>query len=231
VGRVKDKELADHNEHQASKPNYFISIPINDSNLKTATETFKAELVANKPEIERFLQPDGTIHLTVCTLKIKDDNELETVRNIMDKIVNDLRENISNIILNFKSIGEFYNKVLFIKCTSDQMNHLVELKKTILDEIKENGISCAGNYYNFEPHLTILKIKSQHGTFSNPKHNNLDSLVDKSIWNKYEVFNFGEQSINKIELCQMAKGNWIKNDDDSQSYPVEHSIDLNSISK
>lgn len=95
---------------------------------------------------------------------------------------------------------------------------LENVKKVILDKFKDADVNVAGNYYDFVPHLTVFKIKSN--SKNNTGDYNVTDLTDKSIWAKYENFDFGQQKVNTIDLCKMV------NIYNFKTYPVEFSINI-----
>ena len=189
LGRPKKD---DHNS-----PNYFVSIPIRDFELNNNLTKLRCDLMDSNDDIENFLLPCSTYHLTICTLRVDTDEEIDMIKSVMKKILTENGESKFN--LTFEGIGEFYNKVLYIKSTRDEHSQKLEIiKRKILQELEQNSINTAGNYYDFIPHITMLKVMSKH---SNKE--SVSSLVNEKVWQAWDKFYFGKQDINEFELCKM----------------------------
>jgi 2'-5' RNA ligase len=101
------------------------------------------------------------------------------------------------------------------------MEKLVNLKKIVLDKFKAENVNCAGNYYEFVPHLTIFKIKNNNTKASKSQQTNVEELTSGYIWKKYDEFYFGNEEVAELDLCKMG------NIFELKTYPVEYTIKLN----
>lgn len=206
-GRVKKNALA-------SRPNYFVSIPINDTSIKEKLFQLTCDLLDFNSKIDKYLFPDTSYHLTLCTLRIDSDEELKIVKNVLDKVFKN--EDVLSefpIEIDFQGIGEFYDKTLYGKSAdknaSDKLDYV---KDIILKELKNNSINIAGNYYEFVPHLSIVKIDA--------KIDSLTQMLPAVFWEQFKDFNFGKQNVDTLKLCQMGNINLNRN------YVVDHKINI-----
>jgi 2'-5' RNA ligase/uncharacterized protein (UPF0248 family) len=215
IGRFKNEQ-----SNGTKNPNYFISIPIKSAVLKESLFSLTCDLIDLNKNVEKHLIPDQSYHITLCTLRADSNEELETIKNVMDVLFTDEKflANHFPLTLQFEGIGEFYNKVLFAKCNCDEIEKLENVKRTLLKKLESAFVNAAGNYYEFVPHLTIFKI-NKNGRETNA--DSVESFVSEYIWNEYECKHFGKQNINEIALCKMG------NIFEIRSYPVEHSININ----
>jgi 2'-5' RNA ligase/uncharacterized protein (UPF0248 family) len=230
LGRAKTTKLP---------PNYFVSIPIENRELIQNLANFTNEILDANKFIEEFLVPSTSYHLTLCTLRIESPEELELAKVCLAETLSNYFEFVKeedkskSIKLKFEGIGEFFNKTFFVKCLSEQLTEVENLKKLILDNFGSKKLNTTGNYYDFVPHLTIFKIKSRptnsltfdissskKSSQNNTQFSTVRSVVDESLWQKYQSFNFGEVFLEKIDLCKMCNIFNMKN------YPVEFSIDF-----
>ncbi|CAF1103749.1 unnamed protein product, partial [Brachionus calyciflorus] len=201
------------NQVRDEQPTHFISIPINK--LKSNFDKLNYDLLEFNQEVESFLVPDASMHLTLLTLRAETSEEIEITKNIMNEIISSEEfKKIGPISLKFKGIGEFYQKVLYSKCESDCIDKLKLLKNLIFDKLSMANVNTAGNYYDFVPHLTVFKIKNN----MNNSNMCVNDFVSEFLWDKYESFDFGNEIINEIKLCKMT------NIFVSKAYPVEHSV-------
>ncbi len=209
------------------EPNYFISIPINNSIIRENFFNLTNNLiVSSSGQLEDFIVPQKSLHLTLCTLRINDKEEIEQVKKVFDSLNSEkefLSENMS-INFKFKGLGSFYDKVLYAKCECDNLDKVKNLRKKILDKLEEAKLSLAGNYYEFVPHLTVLKISAS--AFKNSNNSNkfsnliLSELIDEEVLSDYKNYSFGEQDLNEIELCKMV------NIFSQKTYPVEYTLNV-----
>ena len=211
---VKISEIKDQNL-ELDAPNYFISVPISSFQIKLGIDRLNSDLLEYNEQVESFLVPNTSFHLTLCTLRIDNDNEMNTVKQIIDKSKDNLKDNFP-IKIKFQGLDQFFEKVLFIKCNNEDTLKLKYLKEYFLTQFEEKNVNTAGNYYNFVPHLTVFKIKSN----PNNRNINVDDFIDKNLWEKYKNFNFGEEILNQIQLCKMT--NIMHN----KIYPIEHEINM-----
>lgn len=202
-----------------SQPNYFISIPIDNTNLKDSLFKLTCDLLDSNEKIENYLVPSTSYHLTLCTLRIDTDFEMKKVKDILDRVFkSEAAFKNFPISLKFQEICEFYNKVLYVRSDNAEQNEKLEsLKNLILKEFTDASINTAGNYFDFVPHLTIFKLAKNTNSFGT---DTVTSLVDKSIWDGYKEFDFGAQQINEFQLCKMTNINLAK------SYPIEYSVKI-----
>ena len=203
------------------RPNYFVSIPINGTNVKKNISKLAEDLCNLNPEIEDFLVPTPSMHLTLCTLKVEDSDELELTKNVLESLA--LEEEFikdKSVEFKFNGLGEFYDKVLFVKCKVERMEKLKTIRETILEKLSNAGVNVAGNYYEFVPHLTVLKISQSSVKMHANKSAQftVSDMIEKRLLEKYKEFEFGVQILEKIELCKMT------NIFNSKTYPVEYTL-------
>lgn len=200
------------------RPNYFISIPIRDNLINDKLFQLTCDLLDTNPRIEKYLFPDTAFHLTLCTLRIDSDEDLNIVKKILDKVFKS--EKIKDefpIELDFQGIGEFYDKVLYVKSKNkNDTDKLDYIKNEILKELRDNSINIAGNYYEFVPHLTIVKIQKDSGD----SKDSITHMLPPAFWERFESCHFGKQDVKTIQLCQMGNINV------TRKYIVDHTITL-----
>ncbi len=211
-----DEPPAKPGKAKPQDPNYFLSIPIDCSEIKKNFTKLTDDLIENSPEIEEIIIPDSSLHVTLCTLRVDNEASLKEVIKAIEAV-----EGLTDcmpIEIEFKAIGSFYDKVLYIKGDCD-MEKLSRFRCTIMDSLHRNNVVLAGNYYDFVPHLTVAKISNK-----NKNLESIEDLVSSELLNSYETFHFGRQSITELHLCKMA--NIFK----STTYPVDYIFKLQNHS-
>jgi len=201
------------------QPNYFVSLPIENTNLKNNLSKLTRDLLDSNQTIKNYLVPDTSYHLTLCTLRIDTELEMNKVQNVLDKVFKSERaKKLLPIMIDFVSISEFYNKVLYVKSVINESTKKLEALKTlILKEFEDASVNTAGNYYEFVPHLTVLKLAKNNNSFDTET---VMSLIKDHIWDNYSDFNFGEQEIGEFHLCKMTNINL------SKSYPIDYIVKI-----
>lgn len=200
------------------EPNYFLSIPVNNPDLKAKFTALRDELLKVNPGLEKYIIPETSLHLTLCTLRIDEPEETEKTKRVLQRLFSDAQFRTENfpISIEFKGIGEFFNKVFYIDCQSSDIEKLERVKRLVLDEMRKEEISTAGNYYEFVPHLTVFKIKNE----ANNKSSTVKELISNDLWSKYEQLDFGKITVDEFELCKMV------NIFSCLAYPVELTVKI-----
>ncbi len=132
------------------------------------------------------------------TLRIENSSQIDQCKIALKRFQEEIRYHCSYpepIYLEFNGIDTFYDKVLYIKCKQNQ--RLENLRTLIIERFCEqqqkqnlNEIFFAGNYYEFIPHITLLKCKRKFSSI---------------YQNENKDINFGKQTINSLQLCSIGK--------------------------
>jgi len=185
----------------AYKPNYFLSIPISDPTLIAQYTACREHLLSLYPSLFSPRETSSDlpgIHLTLLTLYIESPSQIEQCILTLKQLQEEIRYHCSYpepICLEFDGIDTFYDRVLYIKCKPNQ--RLENLRTLILDRFSERqqkqkltNLFFAGNYYDFVPHITLLKCKRK---FSSICHNETKEI------------SFGKQTIDSLQLSSIGK--------------------------
>ncbi len=134
------------------------------------------------------------------TLRIETSSQIDQCKTALKRFHEEIRYHCSYpepLCLEFHDIGTFHDKVLYIKCKTNQ--RLENLRTLIVERFCEqqkkqnlNEIFFAGNYSEYLPHITLLKCKRK---FSSLHHNENPEIV------------FGKQTINSLQLCSIGQNN------------------------
>ena len=209
----KPIDLFNRNNEAKICSNYFVSIPIESSYVIRKLEYLTSDLAHYNRRVQDVSVPKTSYHLTLCTLHIGSAGEWYKVRKVLERLSQDKRFMSTHlpVSVKFEGIGEFFNKVLYVNCHSQNMQKLVSMKQTIEKKLREAGINVPADYGNFVPHLTVLKIASKSNL-------SVGQLLSRDIRQKYDKFNFGTYTVNRVDLCKMT------NIFNSKTYPVVYTI-------
>ena len=202
------------------KPNYYLSIPITESTLIENYVAYRDRLLSKYPTV--FTSRSNTtdlprLHVTLLTLRMENSSQVEQCQISLKRFQEEIRYHCSYpepIALEFQGIGNFHEKVVYIKCRSNP--RLENLRTLIIERFREqqqkqnlNEIFFAGNYADYLPHITLLKCKRK---FSSLQSNDKDEDVV-----------FGKQIIDSLQLCSIGSSS---NSDDEQKNNCVFKLDL-----
>ncbi|CAF2831399.1 unnamed protein product [Rotaria sp. Silwood2] len=182
----------------AYKPNYFLSIPIIDQTFITNYSAYQEQLLSSYPSLFSAHTTSSNLHLTLLTVRIETPSQIEQCITLLKYLQDEIRHHCSypeHICLEFNDIDTFQDKILYIKCKKNQ--RLENLRSLIVQRFTEeqqkqdiHDIFFAGNYYEFIPHVTLLKCKRK---FSSVCPNETKELY------------FGKQTLHSLQLSSIGK--------------------------
>ncbi|CAF4003120.1 unnamed protein product [Adineta steineri] len=186
----------------AYKPNYYLSIPISDSTVIKNYISYRDHLLSSYPTCFSLRTNSSDdpphLHLTLLTLYIESKSDIDQCILALKQIREEIHYHCSypeHICLEFDGIETFYDKVLYVKCKQNQ--RLENLRTLILERLSEqqqkqklSNIFFAGNYYEFIPHITLLKCKRKFSSICQ---------------NESKEISFGKQTINSLQLCSIGQ--------------------------
>jgi 2'-5' RNA ligase/uncharacterized protein (UPF0248 family) len=209
---LSDNEILEDNEIEISppryltltdgayKPNYYLSIPITDSTLINNYIAYRDHLLSTYSTYFSSRTDSPQLHLTLLTLRIETTSQIEQCQTALKRFHEEIRYHCSYpepLCLEFHGIETFHDKLLYIKCKSNQ--RLENLRTLIVERFSEqqrkqnlNEIFFAGNYSEYHPHITLLKCKRK-----------FSSICQNENQNMY----FGKQTIDSLELCSIGQQN------------------------
>ncbi|CAF1133914.1 unnamed protein product [Rotaria magnacalcarata] len=198
----------------AYKPNYFLSIPMTDPILISNYSNYQEHLLSSYPSMFSSHTSTSNLHLTLLTLHIETTSQIEQCIKLFNSLRDEIRYHCSYpdpINLEFNDVNTFHDKVLYVKCKKNL--RLENLRTLIVQRLTEeqqkqtvHGIFCAGNYYEFVAHITLLKCKRKYSSIQQ---------------DETKEFNFGKQIIDCLRLCSIGK-----NENDDQKNNCVFQLDL-----
>lgn len=183
----------------AYKPNYFLSIPITDSTVTANYVAYRDHLLSTFPNFFSLRSTTAAgehveLHVTLVTLYLESSAAVDQCVVALKKLQEQIRYHCSypeRLCLEFDGIDTFYDRVVLVKCTPNQ--RLDNLRTLIVERLTEKqnltSIFFAGNYYEFVPHITLMKCKrkfSSLGAVAQPEKP------------------FGKQMLNSLQLCSIG---------------------------
>ena len=146
------------------KPNHFIALPITDpAVVQAAVQVQQQYAELSELDIDRFATEEHNFHITLCAVRIDNENDLDTVNQILYETVLDQSIKI-NQPFTLQGLDTFWNRVLFVKADFDEAFHRFVIY--IRRELKRAGLRIFDDDNEFVPHMTLLKFsKTANVTF------------------------------------------------------------------
>lgn len=169
----------------------FIALELKNPETLDNIHTFSLRLTQNQPRI-KLVKPEN-LHLTIKFLgDIREEIASQIYTFLKDEINSKMFKG-RNLDYSLKGVGQF-NKftVIWIKMMGD-LQFLQDIKETVEDGLYTNYNIPKDKRTQFEPHLTIGRLRKEKIDFKN-----LSSL--KNIFNENKNSDFGPFNISQVKL-------------------------------
>lgn len=203
------------NTDGAYKPNYYLSVPITDQSILTNYTKYQENLLSSYPSIFSSHTNASNLHVTLLTFYLETSSQVEQCKTLLNSLQNEISRHCSDpedLYLEFNDINVFHDKVLYIQCKQNQ--RLEDLRTLVVQRLnaeqqKQNirDIIFAGNYFEFIPHITLLKCKRK---------------CSSVCPNEVKEFYFGKQKLHTLQLLPIGR-----NENDEQKSNCVYQLNLN----
>ncbi|XP_061560315.1 A-kinase anchor protein 7-like [Phycodurus eques] len=187
---------------QTQRPNYFVSIPITNTRIRSAVTEVQEALLEREPRLARAMIPVPTLHITLLVTHLARQEQVELAAAALAQAEPSLAELLggAELALPFSGVAHFRNDVVFVALApGPHRNALHSLAELLCGRLEERGL-LEGDARGFEPHLTIMKLSRA------PKLRSQGiKRVDPSLYSNYTSRFFGEQTVERLDLCSMLK--------------------------
>lgn len=195
----EDKKKKKKKDYQ---PNYFLSIPITNKEIKRRIKTLQNEIIQQDKRLAKTMSNDGSFHITLLIMQLLNEDEV----NIGIDALSELKPFIEEILkgkqltLPFQGVDTFGSQVGFVKLAEgDHMSLLLKIAEVAKRIFQEKGI-LAGENRSYKPHLTFMKLsKAPHLRKKGVKK------IDPEFYEKFINHKFGDEIVFRIDLCSMEK--------------------------
>uniref|UniRef100_A0A3Q0SAG5 A-kinase anchoring protein 7 n=1 Tax=Amphilophus citrinellus TaxID=61819 RepID=A0A3Q0SAG5_AMPCI len=184
-GRVDSEEDKKKKKRESQRPNYFVSIPITNTQVQEA-------VLQREPRLAKAMIPVPTLHITLLVTHLANQEQVEP----------SLAELLGgrDLVLPFSGISHFRKEVVFVGLASGQHRHTLDsLAELLRSRFEEHGL-LQGDGRGFEPHLTIMKLSRASKLRSQGI-----KRVDPALYSNYTDKFFGDQTVERVDLCSMLK--------------------------
>ena len=138
------------------------------------------------------------LHVTLCMLRLNNDEEKAralAVLKSMQSILVCMLPRTRFLVL--EKLGNFRGRVLHVEVLQDAV--LSKFVAILMLKLTDTGIVTCGNREPYAPHVTVLKL-------SRPMCRTMNSSqIDSAYYLPYANDHFGDQAVERIQLCSTSK--------------------------
>ncbi|KAM9356302.1 LOW QUALITY PROTEIN: A-kinase anchor protein 7-like [Pholidichthys leucotaenia] len=196
-GRVDSEEDGEKKKkkREGQRPNYFVSIPITNTQISTAVAEVQEAILQQEPQLVKAMIPVPTLHITLLVMHLSNQEQVDLSHLLAWKKMLGGRD----MVLPFSRISHFRKEVVFVSLAAgphrDTLDWLADL---LWSRFEEQGL-LQGDCRGFEPHLTIMKLSRASKLSQGIKR--MDPALYFDYMNKF----FGDQTVEWVDLCSMLK--------------------------
>ncbi|XP_053300548.1 A-kinase anchor protein 7 isoform X2 [Pleuronectes platessa] len=203
-GRVDSEEDGDKKKKKKEnqRPNYFVSIPITNTQISSAVAEFQEAVLQQEPLLAKAMIPVPTLHITLLVTHLANQEQIDLATTVLARVKPSLAELLDgrDLVLPFSGIGHFRKEVVFVMLAPGQHRHTLDsLAGLLRRRFEEQGL-LQGDSRGFEPHLTIMKLARA----SKLRAQGI-KRVDPTLYSNYNNKFFGDQTVERVDLCSMLK--------------------------
>ncbi|KAF7650546.1 hypothetical protein LDENG_00123330 [Lucifuga dentata] len=222
-GRVESEEDAEKKKKrtESQRPNYFVSIPITNTQISSAVIEVQEAVLQQDPRLAKAMIPPPTLHITLLVTHLASQEQVNLAAAVLTQAKPSLAELLGGrgLVLPFSGIGHFRKEVVFVGVAPGQHRQALDsLAELLRRRFEEQGL-LQGDFRGFEPHLTIMKLSKA----SKLRSQGIKRL-DPALYSNYTNRFFGEQKVERVDLCSMLK----KKQEDGY-YHTESSLQLDLV--
>ncbi len=205
---------------------HFIMIPFEDEKFINSYNKLTEILISENPKNfnKLLLQNLKKIHMTICVLDLKNDkNLINKIINILDENINKIREICENeLIFNFAEFNVFNNiektKVIYAKMLKDENNYkLNKIINLIINELIIHGIIDKNNLneynikiknnliYKIKKHITLLNISFLNQQLKKEKKKGEKFFNGEEILKVMKKIEMSECNLRKLNFCKISE--------------------------
>lgn len=186
----------------AARPNYFISVPITNPEIKQAVQDVQKLVLEKDSRLSRALIPVDTLHITLLVAHLKTQEQVDLAVSTLSALESPLNTLLAGhrLILRFCGVGHFKQEVVFVRIAEgEHLNTLALIAESVRKAFEERGI-VSGDDKAFKPHLTFLKLSRA------PKLRKQGvKKLDPALFSDFESRVFGDECVCRVDLCSMLK--------------------------
>ncbi|CAH1272946.1 LENG9 [Branchiostoma lanceolatum] len=185
------------------RPNFFVAVRITDPDILSVAKEFQTCIFARSPVLDAALAPVEKLHVTLCTLRLGSQTELDAARRVLRDLKRETARLLPpTLVLKFRGVETFNNRVLF--AAPEDNPSFRALAARVTSRLRDAGLNMAGSHDDYTPHLTLLNLSRSLckemvacGALS-------AEGVDPALYDRFAAREFGAQAVEELHLCPMG---------------------------
>ncbi|KAM6964880.1 A-kinase anchor protein 7 [Aplochiton taeniatus] len=202
VGQVESEEKKKKEKKETQRPNYFVSLPITNTKITEAVSELQEAVLQKEPRLAKAMIPVASLHITLLVTHLANQEQVNLAAHALSQVRPSLVELLGgrDLVLPFAGIGQFRSEVAFVSLTPGTHSEtLTQLTEVLRRRFEEQGLS-SGDRQDFKPHLTFMKLSKAPRLRSQGLRR-----LDPALWSHSSSSVFGEQAMERLDLCSMMK--------------------------
>lgn len=179
-----------------NKPTHFLALRITNPNVIESVNLIQDDILHIEPSYEKILMPTKRLHVTLACVGLDDYDQIQSFVKFLESIKDELSLKVRELYVRFKSIGIFFDRVLYAKVEKNEL--LLDFVEYLQLNIRSNGFEIR-DVFDFNPHMTLLKLKSSMNRELKCPY------LDGRLYNVFQDRECGEQLFDNIHLCEMSE--------------------------
>lgn len=190
------------------KPNYFVAIRVSDLCIHSRVQTVQDTVVSHDERLEPALVPLETLHLTLLVIHLKNEEQIEKAKKILQQCRKELPEHVlpsGTFTLRFKGLDFRFPTgknpwLRYVKPVGKEgIEKLEKVYNFVRKTFTKEGFPPTDPDRKFHPHVTIINLNEA----PNLQEEGISKLPEKSFSN-CRFLDFGEEQVSSLYLCLMG---------------------------
>ncbi|XP_013917113.1 PREDICTED: A-kinase anchor protein 7 isoform gamma isoform X2 [Thamnophis sirtalis] len=199
-GSEEDSTITKKKKNQ-DRPNYFISVPITNPKIIDGIQTLQNTIIQKDNRLSKAMIHYGSFHVTLLVMHLSNEEAISNgVGAFLESggLIEELLQG-KPLNLSFQGTDHFKNQVGFVKLTEgDNTTTLLKIAEIVKKMFQEKGIVTDDKV--LKPHLTFMKLSKS------PKLQKQGvKRIDSSMFANFKNYHFGDELMNRLDLCSMLK--------------------------
>ncbi|XP_077366106.1 A-kinase anchor protein 7-like isoform X3 [Festucalex cinctus] len=170
--------------------------------ISSAVTEVQEAVLERQPGLAKAMIPVATLHVTLLVTHLADQEQVDLAAAALAQVEPSLDELLggAELVLPFSGVAHFRNDVVFVALDPGPHTRVLRcLAELLCGGFKERGL-VEDDARGFQPHLTIMKLSRA------PKLRSQGiKRVDPSLYANYTSRFFGDQTVERLDLCSMLK--------------------------
>ncbi|XP_038065221.1 uncharacterized protein LOC119735556 [Patiria miniata] len=193
---VQEAKSEEKRRRPSRRPNYFLAIRVTDPVIRRCVRRIQDALCDDDPRLDSSRTDLDSLHITLCTMRLDSQDDMSKAIDVLKSLQRDISELLSPVtMLRFQGLDQFHGRVLF--SPPEECPALIKLSQMLQAALGEAGINLVGNRPQFNPHMTIFKMRREEA-------DDFDGTPLRSyLYERFSQAFLGVQPIEAVHLCSM----------------------------